>query len=450
MPFNSITFVFYFLPAFLLLYVLVRNTYARNVLLLAASLCFYAWGEFRYLSLLLASAAVNYALGLRLSSRSGGARRAWMWAGVTLNLAPLVVLKYATLKLALPIGISFFTFKAISYLVDVHRKDVVPERDPLIFATYLTMFPQILAGPIERFTDAQKAIRERRVTLSKFRLGAERFMIGMAEKLLIANTLAGPANTAFSTMPAALSAHLAWLGIVCYTLEIYFDFAGYTDMAIGIGHMMGFSFPRNFNYPYTASSITDFWQRWHITLSGWLRDYVWYPLGANRKGKLRTYSNLLIVFALCGLWHGANYTFLLWGLFHGLLLVIERAGLLGVLKKMGRSLAAVYSVLMVMIGWVLFRADSLPQAVQYLGAMAGQSAAVFDDRVSRLLSVDVVLALIAGVLFSFPWSALRPRLSERAQTAWSGASAAALTAVFLLALMELAQGSYNPFLYFRF
>lgn len=472
MSFTSVTFIFYFFPVFLALYLLAITTALRNLLLLVASLIFYAWGDLQYLPLLCLSVAVNYAIGRWMTVARN--RRSALWLGIGLNLASLIVFKYAgfllqaadpvrvwldwplmEFKTQLPIGISFYTFKAISYLVDIYRKDTPAERDALTFATYLTMFPQILAGPIERMADGTKELHGRSITLEKFRLGVDCFIVGIAQKLLLANTLAGTADRAFSTPAAALSADVAWLGLIAYTLQIYFDFAGYTNMAIGLGHMMGFTFPRNFNYPYAAKSVTDFWQRWHITLSTWLRDYVWYPLGANRRGASRTYLNLLIVFGLCGLWHGANYTFLLWGLFHGAVMGIERAWLLARLKRHSNA-ATVYAVFMVMLGWVLFRSESLPRAMGFFAAMAGAGAASSDlSAVLQSLSPDVLAALVLGGLFASPWPARGWDRVHSGITGWKdvslrAASIAVMLAIFLVSLMVLAEGSHNPFLYFRF
>ncbi|MCX6631397.1 MAG: MBOAT family protein [Candidatus Solibacter sp.] len=426
---------------------------------------------------------MNYALGRLIETRQGRKRAVVLWMGIGLNLAGLAAFKYVAftnflfrvgdpllqflgmpavaLKLLPPLGISFFTFKAISYLVDVHRKDVPAERDLLVFATYVAMFPQILAGPIARYADCHGEMKTRKVKLSTFRLGAECFVIGLAQKMLIANTLAAPVNAAFSAAAPELTTSLAWIGAVCYTLQIYFDFAGYTNMAIGLGHMMGFKFPPNFNYPYAAQSITEFWQRWHITLSTWLRDYLWFPLGANRKGTIRTTANLLLVFGICGIWHGAAYTFLVWGLFHGLLLAAERAGFLSLLSRFGRPLRTAYAVTMVMIGWVLFRADSLSAAGTFLSAMAGLNPAwsggAAPPRLSplRFLSPDAVLALTFGVLFAFPWSveSLWRKMGvrdPRLPLVLRVASAPALLIIFVVALMAIAAGSHNPFLYFRF
>jgi alginate O-acetyltransferase complex protein AlgI len=448
-----------------------------------ASLCFYAWGEFRYIWFLVAVVAANYSVARLIERRRGRSRTLVLWLGVGANLAGLVAFKYVglanyllrigdpilealglpgiILKWHPPLGISFFTFKAISYLVDVKRKDVPSERDPLVFATYLTMFPQILAGPISRLADCTREMRDRSATFPMFRRGAECFMIGLAQKLLIANTLATPADAAFSARPADLSAPFAWLGIVCYTLQVYFDFNGYTNMAIGLGQMLGFHFPQNFNYPYTAQSITEFWQRWHITLSTWLRDYLWFPLGANRRGALRTTANLLFVFGICGLWHGASYPFVAWGVFHGTLLALERAGLLSLLSRFGRTIRTGYALTMILAGWVLFRSESLSAASRYFTAMAGLNFASAGATAAhalsplRFLSLDTILALVFGVLFSYEWKLesspvgaffRSPGLSPALRTA----SAVAVLALFLISLMAIAAGSHNPFLYFRF
>ena len=477
MSFTSITFIFYFLPVFLLIYLLVPSTTAKNVCLLFASLVFYAWGEMSFTAVLLVSIALNYVAGYLISRTHGAARHIVLAAGITLNVGMLSAFKYTTFvfgtlapaletanvfirvgRIHLSLGISFFTFKAISYLVDLHRQHARFERNPISFATYLAMFPQLAAGPIMRFPDIQDALSSRSVGLSGFRLGVEMFIVGLGQKLLVANVLAAPVDAAFSLPATALSGGVAWLGALCYTLQVYVDFAGYTNMAIGLGHMLGFKFPANFNYPYIAESITDFWKRWHITLSTWFRDYLWFPLGASRKGMLRAYLNLLIVFGLCGLWHGAAWQFLAWGLLHGASLVAERAGLLRILLRVPRPLRTAYALVVVITGWVLFRADSMAHAGRYLSAMVRLPAGDGIHDVVQYLFPETVLAMAAGVVLSAPciralkvyiatWS---PAISNVGAFPVATLRGASLLVILGLSVMALAATSHNPFIYFRF
>ncbi len=375
MLFSSPIFLFLFLPILVSLYFLVPRG-LRNPVLLLASLIFYAWGEGLYVLVMLAIIAVNYALG-RLQDQAEGARlrRAILAAGIAVNLGVLISFKYANFLVAnldalltalglpaihlppvhLPLGISFFTFHAISYIVDISRRQVQPGR-PLNFALYMTIFPHSIAGPIVRYSDVADQIRDRSVTMNGFAEGARRFILGLAKKMLIANTLSQVADKVFGLPAGELTAGLSWLGVACYTLQIYFDFSGYSDMAIGLAKLFGIDFLENFDHPYVSRSVTEFWRRWHISLSTWFRDYVYIPLGGNRRGPLRLYANLLVVFCLCGMWHGASWNFLVWGLFHGGLLVVERLGYGRRLQTRPAPLRHAYTMLLVMVGWVFFRA----------------------------------------------------------------------------------------------
>ena len=477
MVFSSPEFLFYFLPAFLLIYFLLPQ---KNLILLAFSMFFYAWGEGIYLLLIIASGLVNWAIALWLT-QSSPQRARWILAGgVALNLAGLFVFKYfaffvssvnavfAGLKLPvpgihLPIGISFFTFHAICYLVDVYRGDFQAERRPVNVLLYIAMFPQLIAGPIVRFGTVRKEIHERIVTLQKFALGLKFFILGLGQKVLIANTLAVPVDAIYKIPSGNLDAPMAWLAAVGYGLQIYFDFAGYSNMAIGLGLMIGIYFPLNFNYPYISQSITEFWRRWHITLSTWFRDYLYIPLGGNRQGDFRTYLNLMIVFLLCGLWHGASSTFIVWGFYHGFFLVIERLGLHNRLSRIGAEFRHFYVLLVVTIGWVFFRANDFPQALSHLTAMAGLgSGDGIAHHVWLYLHPDVALALLVGAIGSTPYlSRLGQRILEYsgkslgartdvlpAASGWI--TVAALYAVFALSTVSIAGGNYNPFIYFRF
>ena len=455
---TSILFISYFLPVFLLLYYAAPGgTRGKNLILLGASLLFYAWGEMQYLGVLAISIVANYAFGFLVTPKSGRKQPVALWCGIGLNLLLLVIYKYSkfvvgisvdNLQLLLPLGISFFTFKAISYLVDVSRGEIEVEHSLLNFGSYLAMFPQVVAGPIMRYSSAGPELKARSHSAPLFLQGAESFIVGLSQKMLIASSVAHATDSIFKLAPANLSASLAWLGAIAYTIQIYFDFAGYTNMAIGMGRMLGFHFPPNFRYPYASQSITDFWQRWHITLSTWFRDYLWFPLGANRHGKWRTYGNLVIVFALCGIWHGANYTFLVWGMFHGAVLVVERAGLLRWLSRLPRPLRTGYAILVIMIGWVIFRSDTISYALNYLSVMFGFGGDNVSQTVWRYLTLDVVLALGAGILFSFPWNSQTD--GSFVQMRRSAVRWPVLIVLLALSVMVVAEGSHNAFLYFRF
>jgi alginate O-acetyltransferase complex protein AlgI len=476
MVFSSVTFLYFFLPIFLAAYLVLPF---RNSVLLAASLFFYAWGELAYVFLLLGSIALNWAVGLgiaRFEERGARGARAMLGVGIAGNLLLLGVFKYANFAIEnlgpllgvrgelaamhFPIGISFFTFQAMSYLIDVYRRDAGAERNPFLLATYISMFPQLVAGPIVRFRSIQGELHARTIDARKFERGIRFLAIGLGQKVVIANALAVPVDAIFGVAAADLTTPLAWLAATAYTLQIYYDFAGYSNMAIGLGLMLGFHLPVNFEYPYIAQSISEFWRRWHITLSTWFRDYLYIPLGGNRAGALRTTRNLLVVFLLCGLWHGAAWTFVVWGLYHGAFLVIERVGFGNALVRIPRALRHGYTLGVVVAGFVIFRADSLVQAGGFLAAMAGFARG--DGLVDHLglhLRADVVLIFavaVAGSAPLLPW--LADRLGGWARTSGGrpgrvlvrGAVVAGVAALFLLSGMRLAAGTHNPFIYFRF
>jgi alginate O-acetyltransferase complex protein AlgI len=483
MLFTEPSFLFLFLPLVLGLYYLAPRL-LRNAVLLLASLYFYSVGERLFVLVMIASILFNYGMGLWIDNTQPlRSRRILLVAGIVLNLGNLATFKYAgfittnlnsllqalhaptfpSTDVHLPIGISFFTFHALSYLIDVYRRDVRAMRRLDSFALYITLFPQLIAGPIIRYKLIAEQFDGRRETVSGFSEGVRRFILGLGKKMIIANTVGQVADQVFAIPNALLTPGVAWLGIVCYTLQIYFDFSGYSDMAIGLGRMFGFVFPENFNYPYAARSITDFWRRWHMTLSNWFRDYLYIPLGGNQRGAVRTYCNLLVVFFLCGLWHGASWTFVIWGLFHGAFLIFERAGLGSLLRKLPQPLQQAYVVLVVSVGWVFFRADDFTQALGYLAAMVGLTAASGREYfVGLYLNSQLVLVFVVGFLASVPILPALSRLSERLQsriTALQGrwmslfgatAELTCLAAVFFVSITLSAAGTYNPFIYFRF
>lgn len=483
--FNQPLFLFAFLPAVLALYALATvSTRAlggerlgqlpRNLVLLIASLAFYFYGEQWLVLAMLASIAGNYALGLGIGaardSGSPGRARVFVGLGLLLNLGLLGYYKYANFlvgsfvdgwaEIALPIGISFYTFQALSYLIDVQRGDAAAQRDPFAFALYIALFPQLIAGPIVRYRDLAAQLVERRVDVELFGSGVRRFVIGLAKKVLIADQVAWGADQVYAYDASELSMGLAWVGLLAYTLQIYFDFSGYSDMAIGLGRMLGFRFRENFRWPYASRSITEFWRRWHISLSSWFRDYLYIPLGGNRKGPARTYANLVIVFLLCGLWHGDAWAFVAWGAFHGLFLVLERRGLRARVEALGPLIAWGYTVLVVMLGWNLFRSEELiPAGQRYLALVGGGEAFDAAYRFGRLMQPSFVLALVSGCLLSFPWlawiAARRDRDLEVGahRGAWAIADALGTVGLVLLwvaALAFSAASTYSPFIYFRF
>jgi alginate O-acetyltransferase complex protein AlgI len=472
MVFSSIIFLFYFLPLFLIcFYAFGRSKYVT----LAFSLVFYAWGEPLYIFLLLSSIALNYRLGLVLDAKSDAAeRKKWLGVAIAINLGLLIVFKYSGFILgnvaamtgrtpgswqnfvpALPLGISFYTFHIISYLIDVYRRDVPAERSLRDLTLYISMFPQLVAGPIVRYKFIATELHKPVFTAQRIAAGIRVFVIGLGQKVLIANTIAASTDAIFALPPDQLSASVAWAGISFYTLQIYYDFGGYSLMAIGLALLMGFTFPINFNYPYTALSVTDFWRRWHMSLSSWFRDYLYIPLGGNRGSTFQTYRNLFVVFLLCGIWHGASWNFVIWGMLHGLMLVIERAGWGAQLLRLPLILRWSYTMLVVMVAWVFFRADTLPQALAYLKTMVGLGTA-FPVAPSPwpYLGTDVLIAIGFGLAAMGPWGqAALDRTVAAFRAAWpivDGVRLAGLVAIFCLVTLSLAGGAYNPFIYFRF
>jgi alginate O-acetyltransferase complex protein AlgI len=437
--FNEPTFLLLFLPVLMLAYYGLPPL--RNGVLLVASLIFCLWGGKQTIGVLLLALAFNYALGRLVSKRRG-----WLITGITVNLLLLVWCKYADfLKLPLPKipappGLSFFTFVAIAYLVDIYRGDAQPIRQPLAVGNYFLFFSKFYAGPIVRYRDigAQMLQREHRHEL--FATGVRRFIIGLGKKVLVATTVGTVADKIFALPQDALRADLAWLAVVAYTVQIYFDFSGYTDMAIGLGALFGFKFPENFDYPYVAISIREFWRRWHMTLSGWLRDYLYIPLGGSRCAPWRVYFNLILVFFLCGLWHGASWTYIVWGLLQGGFLLAER---LTGNKDLPRPLGHGYALLATMISWVFFRAASLTQATGFLSAMFGLNHVTgVADGVGAYLDPFTMLMLGIGIVGSFP---VVPRLKIREPFATAG-----YIAVLAVVLVVVAVKTYTPFIYQQF
>jgi alginate O-acetyltransferase complex protein AlgI len=486
MVFASPIFLFLFLPLVFLLYgaalVLIRHGLARrqlrNVVLLAASIVFYTWGEASYIYLILAAIVFNWTVGLAIENMTSTAlRRCCLAIGVCGDLSVLAYMKYTNFAVAnsnillswiglrslaipgvvLPLGVSFFTFHAISYLIDISRKSAKAESNLLNYALYILLFPQLIAGPIIRWKTIFSQFRDRQESYADFRWGMSRFIFGFAKKMLIANPLGHVADQVFEIAPDHLSSSMAWLGLICYTLQIYFDFSGYSDMAIGLMRMFGFHILENFDYPYISRSIREFWRRWHISLSTWFRDYVYIPLGGSHISHARTCLNIMIVFLLSGLWHGANWTFVIWGAWHGFCICLETLGLARLLDRVG-PLSHIYGLGAIMLGWVLFRSPDFEHAFGYYGALFGQSHPTASDRgVGLYLDNEVIAALIVGGICSTPvvrlMSAATIRkwaLIEPLATAVNLYQAVVLATLFSLSAAAAAAGSYNPFIYFRF
>lgn len=473
MVFSSSIFLFCFLPLVLFIYYVLRTEF-RNLFLLIASLLFYAWGEPKFVFVIIVSILINYLFGLLIHASLARTNRiiakVAMITGVVANCGLLFYFKYFDFfltsvhdltgwdvvikNIVLPIGISFFTFQGLSYVIDVYLKKVEVQKNIINFAMYKAFFPQLIAGPIVRYVDVHHQIEQRTHSMDKFADGVRRFVIGLSKKVIIANTLGKVADGVFSLPADQNSLTTLWVGAICYSFQIYFDFSGYSDMAIGLAKMFGFDFKENFNYPYISKTVTEFWRRWHISLSSWFRDYVYIPLGGNRTGNV--YFNLLVVFIVTGLWHGAAWNFVIWGLWHGLFLIIER-----VLKKSGKgnirvpkAITWLYTMLVVVIGWVLFRAPDLSYAMKYLGGMFGfvQSKNVGFITWYYLDSM-VITVIILGCLASLPIvqyiKNIVGSLEEHngfslfLQTVYIGA-------LLLICMMFLATSTYNPFIYFRF
>jgi alginate O-acetyltransferase complex protein AlgI len=474
--FSSPIFLFLFLPLTLAVYfVLPRRL--RNFWLLGTSLLFYGWGEPKFVLVMLASIIMNFLLALWIDHYPEPERRRLpLAAAVIVNIGLLATFKYSDFfadnlnavlvrlhvqpltvpRIALPIGISFFTFHALSYVIDVYRRTVPVQRNPFNIGLYISLFSQLIAGPIIRYHDVARQLDERRVTRADFAYGVERFIVGLGKKVLIANSLAGPADLIFPIPGDQLTLPVAWLGLACYTLQIYFDFSGYSDMAIGLGRMFGFHFLENFNYPYISQSLTEFWRRWHISLSNWFRDYLYIPLGGNRVAPWRVYLNLLIVFFTCGLWHGASWNFVFWGLFHGAFLVAERMGLARRMGTWPAQLRHGYLLLVVMVSWVFFRSATLSEAWRFLAAMTGMSrASGLEHPLALYIDAQTLLALMIGAVGSTPVLATVGRWLDRfsapaAEFGTSVVKLAAMASVLATSAMLLAAGTYNPFIYFRF
>ncbi|MAK61748.1 MAG: membrane-bound O-acyltransferase family protein [Ponticaulis sp.] len=469
MVFSSALFLFLFLPIFLIAYSVIP--FRRNILYLLFSLAFFFIGEGWFIAVMIASIAINYGFALAMD-RLKALRTKILWAGIAANLALLFYFKYTGFllnealglnlefanEIHLVLGISFFTFQGLSYLIDVWRGDAHVQKDPFRLALYIAMFPQLIAGPIVRYNTIEEQLSKRETNLIDVYHGLAFFVLGLTSKVWLADPVAVFADQVFNNPGEAAGLDVA-VGTLAYSLQIFFDFAGYSGMAVGLGRLTGFTFPQNFNYPYISQSITEFWRRWHISLSTWFRDYVYIPLGGNRAGAARTYLNLFIVFTVTGMWHGAAWNFLLWGWWHGLALILERSFLKGMLDKLPGVISGLYALLWVMLGWVLFRANTLADAMTLYSSFFGPDAMSFTwfYKVNRL---DFLLPLGVGLVFATPLprkllSAIMvmPEYERSSSTAlrpghYIGAGVIAF--LFAFSIMKVLTGGYSPFIYFRF
>lgn len=483
MVFSSPIFLFGFLPLILFAYYLSPGA-IKNIILLIASLLFYAWGEVFYVGIMITSIISNYVVGKLIytaqqDSEQQALPKVYVTLGIVINIGLLTSFKYANFitdnintllsivdispveisPIHLPLGISFFTFQAISYIVDIYRREVKAQDNIFDLALYISLFPQLIAGPIVRYHDIASQITDRTHSIELFSSGIQRFIIGLSKKMIIANPMGEITDNIFTLSGGDLTMPLAWIGIITYTLQIYFDFSGYSDMAIGLGRMFGFRFHENFNYPYISKSLREFWRRWHISLSSWFRDYVYIPLGGSRVSTFRVYLNLLVVFVITGFWHGASWNFVVWGLFHGFFLASEHMGFSNILDRAWRPVQHLYLLLVVIVSWVFFRAESLSDAMIYLRAMVDISSwHSIDLQIAKVTTNESLYVFIAGILFSMPvYSMLKKRLSS--VSADSNISIVSLiyiprlvflTSILFLSILKIASSTYNPFIYFRF
>ncbi|MEI3336039.1 MAG: MBOAT family protein [Clostridium sp.] len=464
MVFSSIIFIFTFLPIILGIYYICPKKF-RNFILLIGSLVFYAWGEPVYIFLMIFTTIFNYLMALCINVRKEKEKKTFLIITIVVDLLILGYFKYYGFlieiinsvfslsikytKLSLPIGISFYTFQTLSYVIDVYLKKVKVQKNLIDFGTYITMFPQLVAGPIVKYSDIEKQLKNRNEGFDNFGIGVEKFLIGLGKKVLLANNIGMLWDAIQVQNLGDMSVLTAWLGAIAYTMQIYFDFSGYSDMAIGLGRMFGFIFTKNFDYPYISKSVTEFWRRWHISLSTWFKEYVYIPLGGNRKGVLKQCRNLLIVWSLTGLWHGASYNFIVWGLYYGILLMFEKFIFKGILNKLPLIIRSIYTMIIVNVGWVIFAAPNLSWAIKYIKILflVGENKFI-DGSFKYYLSNNFILLIIL-ILASTP---LLRNIFKSIKKSKGGYTIAIILqyAVFILSIAYLLNASYNPFLYFRF
>ncbi|MBQ6817126.1 MAG: MBOAT family protein [Bacilli bacterium] len=466
MEFSSLLFLFIFFPIFIFSYFIFKNRTYRNIILLIFSLFFYAWGEPIYILLMILSIIVNYFLAIFIDKYNKKAKLILL-ISIIFNIGLLIIFKYTDFlidsfnlifdtdmqrqNIALPIGISFYTFQVLSYVIDVYWKKVNVQKNILFLGCYITAFPQLIAGPIVKYSTVEKELINRNENIEETASGIRLFIRGLAKKVIIANNVGFIADSILLLSPNEYGFIGSLVAMVSYTLQIYFDFSGYSDMAIGMGRMLGFHFDKNFDYPYISKSITEFWRRWHISLSTWFKEYVYIPLGGNRVGKLRLILNILIVWILTGIWHGASFNFLLWGLFYGIILLVEKLVLGKILKKLPNALKHIYVIIVVIIGWTIFRNESIVQIKNVLSSLIGVNG-LGDFNIfifTQTLSFKYIIAFVLGIVFSTP---ILSKIFTKFKTIkyFDLVLDILIIIVFILCIINLVSGSYNPFIYFRF
>lgn len=486
MVFSSLTFLYCFLPIVMLLYY-ISPMKVKNLIILVSGLLFYAWGEPFYVVIMIISTLIDYTAGRLMDKYDDRpkVRLACLLVSVIMNLGLLAAFKYSDFILAqinglfgtelvnpmlsfnrslnslldlglpenhvrLPIGISFYTFQSMSYTIDLYLRNIKVQKNIISFTSFVTLFPQIVAGPIVRYEDVAAEIDDREVNISKSAEGIGIFLKGLAKKVILANNIGALWTTVKAMDYSEISVVTAWIGILAFTFQIYFDFSGYSDMAIGLGKMLGFNFPKNFDHPYLSKSISEFWRRWHMTLGGWFRSYVYIPMGGNRCGKWKTLRNLLVVWGLTGLWHGASWNFILWGLYFGILIIAERLGWGDILKKLPAPMSICYTFVLVVFGWVLFDIDGLTPALQFFNAMFGGTGIFIDATAKYLFSAYILVFIVCIFASTDLWGRFVAYLKKKQETLVLAATPVAELLVLLSSTAYLVDATYNPFLYFRF
>ncbi len=469
MVFSSIVFLYMFLPIMLLIYFIVPKKF-KNLVMIIASFIFFAWGEIRYIPIMLILAVLDYWCGNKINENFNDKKkkRLYLWINISVNLIILFFFKYADfiistingitklniplLNIPLPIGVSFNTFQSLSYIIDVYRGTVACEKSFYNYLTYTTLFPQIIAGPIVRYETIDEELVDKKISLDNFSLGIKRFIIGLGKKVLIANNVGSMWNVIETGAYGEMTVLLSWIGVVSFALQIYFDFSGYSDMAIGLAKIFGMEFDENFNFPYISKSITEFWRKWHITLSSWFRDYIYIPLGGNRKGLPKQIRNILIVWALTGAWHGASWNFVLWGLYFGVILIIEKIFMLKVLDKLPKIFGHIYCILLVLISWVIFAFEDLGKIGAYLSTMFGLNGVSIINPEAIYYLKNYIVIIIIGIICSIPILKYKKKLEKENKKALvvSVLSSVCYVIILILCTASLVNNSFNPFLYFRF
>lgn len=466
MVFSSIVFLYIFLPIMLLLYFIVPSKF-KNAIMILASLVFFAWGEIRYIFIMLVLAVMDFICGKQITKYQDNKKKKifFLMINVVVNLGILFFFKYSDfiitniknltgfsiplLNIPLPIGVSFNTFQSLSYVIDVYRGTVKCEKSFYNYLTYTTLFPQIIAGPIVRYETVDEELETKNISLDNFSAGMKRFIIGLGKKVLIANSVGALWNTIEIGNYSELSMLFAWIGIISFALQIYFDFSGYSDMAIGLAQIFGMKFDENFNYPYISKSITEFWRRWHITLSSWFRDYVYIPLGGNRRGFAIQIRNILIVWFLTGAWHGASWNFILWGLYFGIILILEKLFLLKLLEKLPKIVRHIYSILIILVSWVIFAFEDLARVGEYIKAMFINSN--LWDNEALYYSQNYGFLILIGIICSIPlWEKIKEKIDSKNSKTLEFITSLGYVVIFVLSTASLVTNSFNPFLYFRF